>query len=74
MHGSSLLEYCLSLGLLLSCCTGYKEASILLYRANRFCIRYRDHRSLELLLSLIRLALSNLTNLKVLLNEASCHP
>lgn len=60
-------------GLLLSCQTIYKEASALLYRHNRFIIRYWETKSLAALRRLTPYALSNLTFLKVVLNQASCH-
>lgn len=64
-------EYCIFHGLLLSWSTVYNEAISLLYRADRSVIRYCDPRSLEPLRNLTPLALSNFTNLKVILNEAS---
>lgn len=73
LHGSNQPEHCHFHGLLLSCRAVYTEASVLLYRTNRFIIRYCDIGSLEPLRNLTPLALSNLTHLKVILNEASCH-
>lgn len=74
LNGSNRREYCCFHGLLVSCRTVYDEASVLLYRANRFVIRFDwKHFSLEPLRKLTESALSNLTNLKVVLNEASCH-
>ncbi|KAK3939365.1 hypothetical protein QBC46DRAFT_388056 [Diplogelasinospora grovesii] len=60
-------------GLLLSCRTIYAEASALLYSANWFIIRYQPRRSLEPLRALTPRALASLTNLKVVLNQTSCH-
>lgn len=60
-------------GLLVSCRTIYAEASAILYSANRFNIRYWDKRSLEPLRNLTPRSLSNLTHLKIILNESSCH-
>lgn len=60
-------------GLLLSCRTIYTEASALLYRHNRFIIRYWEHQSLAPLRNLTPSSISNLTYLKVVLNQASCH-
>lgn len=73
LHGLNKREYCLFHGMMISCRTIYNEASVLLYRSNKFVIRYWDHRSLEVLRNFTPLALANLTNLKVILNEASCH-
>ena len=60
-------------GLLLSCRTVYREASALLYSANWFTIRYQSRRTLASLRALTPHALAHLTQLKVVLNESSCH-
>lgn len=60
-------------GLLVSCRTIYTEASVILYSANRFNIRYWDKRSLEPLRNMTPRTLSNLTYLKIILNETACH-
>lgn len=60
-------------GLLLSCRTIYAEASTLLYRHNRFIIRYWEKQSLAPLRNLTPSSISNLTYLKIVLNQASCH-
>lgn len=60
-------------GLLLSCRTIYAEASALLYRHNRFIMRYWENRSLSPLQNLTPSSISKLTYLKIVLNQASCH-
>ncbi|KAL2196813.1 hypothetical protein P885DRAFT_60823 [Corynascus similis CBS 632.67] len=60
-------------GLLLSCRTIYNEASALLYSENWFWVRYRSPRSLAALRALTPHAVASLTNLRVVLNETSCH-
>lgn len=60
-------------GLLVSCRTIYTEASVILYSANRFNIRYWDKRSLEPLRNMTPRTLSSLTYLKIILNETACH-
>ncbi|KAK4149424.1 hypothetical protein C8A00DRAFT_46960 [Chaetomidium leptoderma] len=60
-------------GLLLSCRTIYVEASALLYSKNWFIVRYQPGRSLGSLRALTPHALASLTNLKVVLNQTSCH-
>ncbi|KAH6854180.1 hypothetical protein B0I37DRAFT_23726 [Chaetomium sp. MPI-CAGE-AT-0009] len=60
-------------GLLLSCRTIYTEASALLYSANRFLIHYQTRRSLAPLRALTPHALAHLANLKIILNQISCH-
>ncbi|KAK4149911.1 hypothetical protein C8A00DRAFT_46578 [Chaetomidium leptoderma] len=60
-------------GLLLSCRTIYAEASALLYSSNWFTIHYQPRRSLAPLRALTPSALGHLTNLKVVLNQTSCH-
>lgn len=74
LHTSDRPEFCQFYGLLLSCRTLYEEASRVLYSSNRFAIYYGEHLSLEPLRKLTPHALSNLRYLKVVLNEASCHP
>lgn len=61
--------------LLLSCRTIYEEASQVLYSTNVFEISYktRSARSLRPLRNLRDASLSSLRELKVVLNEASCH-
>ncbi|KAK3300797.1 uncharacterized protein B0H64DRAFT_381886 [Chaetomium fimeti] len=60
-------------GLLLSCPTIYAEASTVLYSANWFLIRYQARRSLAPLRSLTPHSLAHLANLKIILNQTSCH-
>lgn len=60
-------------GLLVSCRTIYSEASDILYSTNRFNISYWDERSLQPLHNLTPRSLSNLTYLKIVLNETACH-
>jgi hypothetical protein len=70
----SLIRYPLGFhGLLLSCRTIYAEAAALLYSSNWFIIRYHQRRSLESLRALTPHALAHLTNLKIVLNQVSCH-
>lgn len=59
--------------LLLSCSTIYQEVSGVLYSANYFHIKYEDVRSLQPIRNLSDASLSSLTELKIVLNEASCH-
>lgn len=73
LHGHNQLLSLPFHGLLISCRTIYAEASEILYSANRFNIRYWDKRSLEPLRNLTPRSLSNLTYLKIILNETSCH-
>lgn len=73
LHGQNQ-SLCLPFhGLLISCRTIYAETSEILYSTNRFNIRYWDKRSLEPLRNLTPRSLSNLTYLKIILNETSCH-
>ena len=58
--------------LFLSCPAIYTEASSAVYSTNRFFIRYRDTRSLQLLRNLTPHSLSLLTHLTVHLNVSSC--
>ncbi|KAH6623936.1 hypothetical protein F5144DRAFT_584797 [Chaetomium tenue] len=60
-------------GLLLSCRIIYLEASSLLYSENWFIIYYQPLRGLSSLRALTPHALASLTNLKVVLNQTSCH-
>jgi hypothetical protein len=60
-------------GLLVCCRTIYAEVSALLYSSNRFVIRYWEKQSLSPLRALTPSSLSSLTNLKIVLNQASCH-
>lgn len=60
-------------GLLLSRRTIYAEACALLYRHNRFIIRYWEKQSLASLRNLTSSSISKLTYLKIVLNQASCH-
>lgn len=60
-------------GLLLSCRDINIEVVALLYSANRFVVHYMNLGSLEPLLALTAPALSSLTALKIVLNQASCH-
>ncbi|KAH6650313.1 hypothetical protein F5144DRAFT_588819 [Chaetomium tenue] len=60
-------------GLLLSCRTIYAEASALLYSANRFIVRYQPWRSLSPLRALTPRTLVHLADLKIILNQTSCH-
>lgn len=61
-------------GLLLSCHRIYTEAAALLYSVNRFVLYYTNPGSLAPLAALTTPALSSLTALKIVLNQASCHP
>ncbi|KAL2262984.1 hypothetical protein VTK26DRAFT_8713 [Humicola hyalothermophila] len=59
---------------LLACCRAiYNEAAALLYSANQFVIHYSSSGSLEPLRALTPTALTSLTRLKIILNQASCH-
>ncbi|KAK4196023.1 hypothetical protein QBC40DRAFT_310187 [Triangularia verruculosa] len=60
-------------GLLLSCREIYNEAAALLYSNNIFVID-AGFGPLDPLLSLTTTALRSLTHLKIVLNQASCHP
>lgn len=73
LHGHNQSLHLSFHGLLVSCRTIYTEASDILYSANRFNIRYWDKKSLEPLRNLRPRSLSNLTYLKIILNEAACH-
>lgn len=61
------------LGLLLSCRVLYTEVASLLYSANRFIIFYTYQRTLRPLRALSPTSIAALTNLKIVLNESSCH-
>lgn len=73
LHGHNKALHLRFHGLLVSCRTIYAEASDILYSSNRLNIRYWDKRSLEPLRNLTPRSLSNLTYLKIILNESSCH-
>ncbi|KAK3899108.1 hypothetical protein C8A05DRAFT_18410 [Staphylotrichum tortipilum] len=60
-------------GLLLSCQVLYAETVALLYSTNHFVIHYNGLGSLAPLHALTATALSFLSSLKIVLNEASCH-
>ena len=60
-------------GLLASCRTIHAEASALVYSTNWFILRYQQRQSLEPLRALTPVALASLTNLRVVLNQTSCH-
>ncbi|KAK4142495.1 uncharacterized protein C8A04DRAFT_38278 [Dichotomopilus funicola] len=60
-------------GLLLTCRLVYAEVATLLYSANLFVLHFADARSFTPLYALSPLALSSLTALRVVLNQASCH-
>jgi hypothetical protein len=62
-------------GLLLSCRTIYAEAAPLLYSTNRFILHYAqdDSEPLMPLHALTATSLASLTNLTIVLNQASCH-
>ncbi|KAK4154074.1 hypothetical protein C8A00DRAFT_43123 [Chaetomidium leptoderma] len=62
-------------GLLLSCRDIHAEAATLLYSANRFVLYYShgDPTSLRPLRALTATSLRSLSNLKIILNQASCH-
>ncbi|EAQ84599.1 predicted protein [Chaetomium globosum CBS 148.51] len=60
-------------GLLLSCRHLHAETATLLYSANRFVLRYANPGSLQPLFALSRTALTSLAELKVVLNQTSCH-
>ena len=59
--------------LLLSCRTIYEEVAEVLYSTNVFEISYKSARSLRRVRNLRDASLSSLRELKVVLNEASCH-
>jgi hypothetical protein len=62
-------------GLLLSCRVIYAEAAALLYSANRFVLHYAHNgpEPLAPLFALTAASLASLTNLTIVLNQASCH-
>ncbi|KAK3901360.1 hypothetical protein C8A05DRAFT_44989 [Staphylotrichum tortipilum] len=60
-------------GLLVSCRTIHDEAAALLYSSNWFVIRYHQRRSLASLCALSPPAVANLINLRIVLNQSSCH-
>ncbi|KAK4146994.1 uncharacterized protein C8A04DRAFT_9349 [Dichotomopilus funicola] len=59
--------------LLLSCRTISSEVSAFLYSANWFVIHYQARKSLVALRALTPNALASLANLKIVLNQGSCH-
>ncbi|KAH6853241.1 hypothetical protein B0I37DRAFT_387838 [Chaetomium sp. MPI-CAGE-AT-0009] len=61
------------MGLLLSCRAFYVEMTSLLYSANRFILFYTRKRTLQPLRALSPTSIAALTNLKIVLNESSCH-
>ncbi|KAK3299848.1 uncharacterized protein B0H64DRAFT_379283 [Chaetomium fimeti] len=61
------------MGLLLSCRVLYTEVASLLYSANRFILFYTHQRTLRPLRALSPTSIAALTNLKIVLNESSCH-
>jgi hypothetical protein len=60
-------------GLLVSCQTIYTEASALLYSSNSFIFYYRRAQSLAPLQALNPRTIASLRNLKIVLNQSSCH-
>lgn len=60
-------------GLLLSCRTIYAETSALLYSSNHFFCYYEASHSLAPLRELRAESVASMTNLKIVLNQASCH-
>ncbi|KAH6853154.1 hypothetical protein B0I37DRAFT_332985 [Chaetomium sp. MPI-CAGE-AT-0009] len=60
-------------GLLLSCRAINAETSALLYSSNRFFCHYEASHSLAPLRELRPESVASLTNLKIVLNQASCH-
>jgi hypothetical protein len=60
-------------GLLLSCRTIYTEASASLYSSHWYLVRYHAAQSLAPLRALSPTSIASLTNLRVILNECSCH-
>ncbi|KAK4154678.1 hypothetical protein C8A00DRAFT_32498 [Chaetomidium leptoderma] len=60
-------------GLLVSCRTIYTEASALLYSSNWFIYHYQNTQSLAPLRALRAGTIASLTNLRVILNQSSCH-
>lgn len=60
-------------GLLVSCRTIHDEAAAVLYASKRFVVQWDAIHSLAPLRALTPVAISSLTNLKVVLNQSSCH-
>jgi hypothetical protein len=60
-------------GLLVSCQTIYTEASALLYSSNSFIFYYRRAQYLAPLQALNPRTIASLRNLKIVLNQSSCH-
>lgn len=73
LHGQNDREFLGFYSLLLSCRTIYEEVSELLYSTNIFEISYKSAGSLRPMRNLRDASLSSLRDLKVVLNEASCH-
>ena len=65
-------DFHFTFNLLLTCRTIYTEASSIVYKSNRFFIRYRDSQNLQALRNLTPNSLSSLAYLTVHLNIASC--
>lgn len=84
LHGDSDVSRLGVYGLLLSCRAIYKEASALLYSLNRFVIRMPPNSQFAMYLpqstglaplrALTASSLASLRHLKIVINEASCHP
>jgi hypothetical protein len=60
-------------GLLLSCRAIYNEVIPLLYSIHWFVIRYQPNRTLSVLRAVRPLALASMFNLKIVLDQVSCH-
>lgn len=73
LHGRNNQDFLGFHSLLLSCRTIYEEVSELLYSTNFFEISYKSAGSLRPLRNLRDASLSSLRELKVVLNETSCH-
>jgi len=61
-------------GFLISYRTIYNEVIPLLYSTQWFVIRYQPNGTLSALRALRPLALASIVNLKIILNQVSCHP
>lgn len=73
LHGRNSNWYLGFRALLLVCRTIYDEVSEVLYSTNFFELKYSSARSLRPLRNLRGASLSSLTELKIVLNEVSCH-
>lgn len=73
LHGRNNRKFLGFYSLLLSCRTIYEEVSEVLYSTNIFEISYKSAGSLRPMRNLTDASLSSLRELKVVLNEASCH-